>query len=112
MLDVLQKLGIKLHKTGDRDWQVAGNNGTFSVKQAELFLGNAGTAFRPMTAALAFLGGEYILSGVPRMHQRPIGDLVDALRQPGGDIEYLENSGFPPLKIFMSGTGRVTPWLP
>jgi 3-phosphoshikimate 1-carboxyvinyltransferase len=99
MLDVLQKLGIKLHKTGDRDWQVAGNNGTFSVKQAELFLGNAGTAFRPMTAALAFLGGEYILSGVPRMHQRPIGDLVDALRQPGGDIEYLENSGFPPLKI-------------
>src|SRR5450830_531165 len=62
MLEVLQKLGIQLHKTGERDWQVTGNHGKFEVKQAELFLGNAGTAFRPMTAALAFLGGDYTLS--------------------------------------------------
>ena len=53
------------------------------MKQAELFLGNAGTAFRPLTAALALSGGHYELSGVPRMHERPIGDLVDALRQLG-----------------------------
>jgi 3-phosphoshikimate 1-carboxyvinyltransferase len=99
MLDVLQKLGIKMQKTGERDWQVIGNHGTFDVKQTELFLGNAGTAFRPITAALAFLGGDYTLSGVARMHERPIGDLVDALRQAGADIEYLSNSGFPPLKI-------------
>ncbi|BCM24725.1 3-phosphoshikimate 1-carboxyvinyltransferase [Methyloradius palustris] len=99
MLDVLQKLGIKLQKTGERDWQVTGNNGAFDIKQAELFLGNAGTAFRPITAALAFLGGDYTLSGVARMHERPIGDLVDALLQAGADIEYLGNSGFPPLKI-------------
>ena len=62
-------------------------------------LGNAGTAFRPLTAALAFSGGVYKLSGVPRMHERPIGDLVDALVQAGADIEYLQNKGFPPLKI-------------
>jgi len=64
-----------------------------------LFLGNAGTAMRPLTAALAVLGGDYELSGVARMHERPIGDLVDALRQLGCDIEYLGNEGFPPLRI-------------
>ncbi len=64
-----------------------------------LFLGNAGTAMRPLTAALAVLGGDYELSGVARMHERPIGDLVDALRQLGCDITYLGNEGFPPLRI-------------
>ncbi len=68
----------------------------------KLFLGNAGTAMRPLTAALALRGGQvggYELSGVPRMHERPIGDLVDALRLLGCDIQYLGNEGFPPLKI-------------
>ncbi len=69
------------------------------VKAARLFLGNAGTAFRPLTAALAFAGGNYELSGVARMHERPIGDLVDALRALGADIDYLGNAGFPPLAI-------------
>jgi 3-phosphoshikimate 1-carboxyvinyltransferase len=64
-----------------------------------LFLGNAGTAMRPLTAALALLGGTYELSGVARMHERPIGDLVDALRQLGCDIEYLGTTGYPPLRI-------------
>jgi 3-phosphoshikimate 1-carboxyvinyltransferase len=64
-----------------------------------LFLGNAGTAFRPLTAALAMSQGNYTLSGIPRMHERPIGDLVDALAQAGAQIEYLGNKGFPPLKI-------------
>ena len=68
-------------------------------KRAELFLGNAGTALRPLTAALALCGGEYRLSGVPRMHQRPIGDLVDALRALGARIDYLGEEGFPPLAI-------------
>jgi 3-phosphoshikimate 1-carboxyvinyltransferase len=67
--------------------------------QADLFLGNAGTAFRPLTAVLALLGGEYRLSGVPRMHERPIGDLVDALRAMGARIDYLGEAGFPPLAI-------------
>jgi len=72
--------------------------------QAELFLGNAGTAFCPLTAVLAVLGGDYRLSGVPRMHERPIGDLVDALRALGARIDYLGKEGYPPLAIH---TGRI-----
>ena len=68
-------------------------------KRAELFLGNAGTAFRPLTAVLALSGGEYRLSGVPRMHERPIRDLVDALRALGARIDYLGAEGYPPLAI-------------
>jgi 3-phosphoshikimate 1-carboxyvinyltransferase len=78
---------------------VTGCAGHFPNKQADLFLGNAGTAFRPLTAALAFSQGDYHLHGVPRMHERPIGDLVSALRQAGANIEYLANDGFPPLQI-------------
>ena len=66
---------------------------------AELFLGNAGTAMRPLTAALAVLGGDYRLAGVARMHERPIGDLVDALRALGCRIDYLGQPGYPPLAI-------------
>ncbi|PIT76394.1 bifunctional 3-phosphoshikimate 1-carboxyvinyltransferase/cytidylate kinase [Limnohabitans sp. B9-3] len=65
----------------------------------EFFMGNAGTAMRPLTAALAVLGGDFTLKGVPRMHERPIGDLVDALRLLGCEIDYLGNDGFPPLHI-------------
>ena len=99
MLEALQALGVTLHRNGDHDWQVQGVDGTFPARQADLFLGNAGTAFRPLTAALALSGGHYRLSGVPRMHERPIGDLVDALRQAGADVSYLGNEGFPPLEI-------------
>ncbi|WP_153117964.1 bifunctional 3-phosphoshikimate 1-carboxyvinyltransferase/cytidylate kinase [Rhodocyclus tenuis] len=79
--------------------RIRGVGGSFPVREADLHLGNAGTAFRPLTAALAFAGGNYRLSGTPRMHERPIGDLVDALRQAGADIEYLGNEGYPPLAI-------------
>ncbi len=99
MLEALEKLGVKLEKLSETDWKVTGCGGNFPNKNAELFLGNAGTAFRPLTAALALSEGNYTLSGVPRMHERPIGDLVDALRQIGANIEYVENEGFPPLKI-------------
>jgi 3-phosphoshikimate 1-carboxyvinyltransferase len=99
MLEALEKLGVKLENFAENAWRIAGCGGNFPSKDADLFLGNAGTAFRPLTAALAFSNGNYHLSGVPRMHERPIGDLVDALRQAGADIEYLSNDGFPPLKI-------------
>jgi 3-phosphoshikimate 1-carboxyvinyltransferase len=99
MLEALKALGVKLDNFAENAWRVTGMGGVFSVKQADLFLGNAGTAFRPLTAALALSGGNYKLSGVPRMHERPISDLVDALRQAGANIEYLVNEGFPPLKI-------------
>ena len=99
MLEALQTLGVKLENFAENAWRVTGCGGHFPNKHADLFLGNAGTAFRPLTAALALAGGEYRLSGVPRMHERPIGDLVDALKQAGADIQYLANNGFPPLKI-------------
>lgn len=99
MLDALQTLGVEVIDLGNHAWQVTGCGGRFPKRQADLFLGNAGTAFRPLTAALAFSSGNFHLHGVPRMHERPIGDLVDALRQVGADITYLTNPGFPPLQI-------------
>ncbi|MBI5658132.1 MAG: bifunctional 3-phosphoshikimate 1-carboxyvinyltransferase/cytidylate kinase [Nitrosomonadales bacterium] len=108
MLDALHTLGVAVESLGGnalrqgsgQAYRVTGCGGNFPVKEAKLFLGNAGTAFRPLTAALALAGGHYELSGVPRMHERPIGDLVDALRQLGADIRYSGNGGFPPLEIF------------
>jgi len=99
MLDALRTLGVGVEQLDKHVFSVIGCGGNFPVKQAALFLGNAGTAFRPLTAALALSGGEYELSGVPRMHERPIGDLVDALRQLGANIRYLGKEGFPPLQI-------------
>jgi 3-phosphoshikimate 1-carboxyvinyltransferase len=99
MLEGLHTLGVQVEALGDNAYRVTGCGGNFPVKEAKLFLGNAGTAFRPLTAALALAGGSYELSGVARMHERPIGDLVDALRQLGADISYLGNEGFPPLQI-------------
>ena len=109
MLEALEKLGVKLEKLNETDWRVHGCGGNFPNKNAELFLGNAGTAFRPLTAALALSGGHYTLRGVARMHERPIGDLVDALRQVGANIEYLENEGFPPLKISAPSQSSSSP---
>ncbi|HLS87411.1 MAG TPA: 3-phosphoshikimate 1-carboxyvinyltransferase [Burkholderiales bacterium] len=98
MREALSTLGVRFGSKEGR-LLVDGVNGAFPVKKAELFLGNAGTAFRPLTAALALSGGEYRLSGVPRMHERPIGDLVDGLRGIGARIDYLGNEGYPPLAV-------------
>ena len=99
MLEALSTLGVGVTKIGENDYSIQGTGGQFPNKEGDLFLGNAGTAFRPLTAALALSGGTYKLHGVARMHERPIGDLVDALRQIGGDITYLGDEGFPPLLI-------------
>ncbi|MDP3513366.1 MAG: bifunctional 3-phosphoshikimate 1-carboxyvinyltransferase/cytidylate kinase [Sulfuritalea sp.] len=99
MLAALQKVGVGVTAMGSNAWRVEGSGGVFPVKDADLFMGNAGTAIRPLTAALALSGGHYRLSGVPRMHERPIGDLVDGLLQIGADIRYTGTSGFPPLAI-------------
>jgi 3-phosphoshikimate 1-carboxyvinyltransferase len=99
MLAALGKLGVGVTELGGNAWRVEGCGGAFPVKDAELFMGNAGTAIRPLTAALALSSGHYSLSGVPRMHERPIGDLVDGLQQIGADIRYTGNQGFPPLAI-------------
>ena len=111
MLEGLRALGVAVAQLESHVFSVQGCGGNFSVKQTELFLGNAGTAFRPLTAALALSGGDYKLSGTPRMHERPIGDLVDALRELGASIEYTDNEGFPPLEIHpasFTGVDRVS----
>jgi len=99
MIEALKILQIDLKQKENGDILVQGARGQFKNKSAEIFLGNAGTAFRPLTAALAFSQGDYMLSGVPRMHERPIKDLVDALLQLNADITYLNEEGYPPLKI-------------
>src|SRR5260221_8315127 len=98
MLDALSALGIRIARRNDA-LSVAGVQGNFPVKKADLLLGNAGTGFRPLPAALAMSGGEYRLAGVPRMHERPIRDLVDGLRGMGARIDYLGNEGFPPIAV-------------
>ena len=105
MLEALATLGVDVTPVGgDRDFAVQGIGGEIPVKRARLFLGNAGTAFRPLTAVLALVGGDFELTGVARMHERPIGDLVDALRSLGADIRYLGRDGYPPLAI---GRGAI-----
>lgn len=99
MLAALQALGVECSQIGACDWQVQGCGGVFPVKNADLWLGNAGTALRPLTAALAYAGGTYTIRGVPRMHERPIGDLVDGLHTLGADIRYQAVAGYPPLVV-------------
>jgi 3-phosphoshikimate 1-carboxyvinyltransferase len=108
MLAALRSLGVQWTEeqtaTGTIH-HVTGVAGVLPNKSADLFMGNAGTAIRPLTAALAVIGGDYTLHGVPRMHERPIGDLVDALNAAGTNVEYTGNPGFPPLHIKQ---GKIT----
>jgi len=104
MLNALELLGVRI----ERDSATV-RGGPFPNKSADLHLGNAGTAFRPLTAVLALAGGEYRLSGAPRMHERPIGDLVDALRALGARIDYLGKEGFPPLALHPGTIRRGAP---
>ena len=100
MLEALKELGVTWTQIeGTQNFVVQGADGPFPVKQAAMFMGNAGTAIRPLTAALAAMQGDYTLRGVPRMHERPIGDLVEALNAAGADIDYLGEPGYPPLHI-------------
>ena len=105
MLNALTQLGVEYQLSADKtQCVVRGLGKPFSVTgPTELFLGNAGTAMRPLAAALCLGQGEYVLTGEPRMKERPIGHLVDALLEAGADITYLENEHYPPLKIV--GTG-------
>jgi 3-phosphoshikimate 1-carboxyvinyltransferase len=99
MLGALKSLGIQWEQVDARTHIVHGADGVLPIPAADLFMGNAGTAIRPLTAALAVIGGDYTLHGVSRMHERPIGDLVDALNAVGAHIEYTGEPGFPPLRI-------------
>jgi 3-phosphoshikimate 1-carboxyvinyltransferase len=98
MLAALRQLGCGVQQNGTTV-VIDGIDGHLPQTPLKFFMGNAGTAMRPLTAALAIAGGDFELSGVPRMHERPIGDLVDALRPLGCSIDYLGNAGYPPLRV-------------
>ena len=98
MLDALRKLGCEIQDDSEA-LTIQGWGTVATAESVDLFLGNAGTAMRPLTAVLALRGGSYTLHGTPRMHERPIGDLVDALRPLGCQIAYADNAGYPPLRI-------------
>ncbi len=99
MLSALNTLGVSVTQVAEHDYDVVGTGGDFANKDADLFMGNAGTAIRPLTAVLALQNGRYHLHGVPRMHERPIGDLLDALQQVGVQVEYTGNAGYPPFTL-------------
>tara|TARA_B110000908_G_scaffold28517_1_gene33535 strand:- start:5633 stop:6925 length:1293 start_codon:yes stop_codon:yes gene_type:complete len=105
MLNALTKLGVDFILSEDKTvCKVTGNGGAFENDESlELFLGNAGTAMRPLCAALCLGKGEYTLTGEPRMEERPIDALIDALREAGCEVECLKNEGYPPVKISASG---------
>lgn len=111
MLQALQQIGCVVEPAAvvpGQPLRITGLGGRLkSTDLHQLFLGNAGTAMRPLTAALSLLGGNFEMSGVPRMHERPIGDLVDALRQLGCQIDYLGNAGYPPLRIAPADLSRL-----
>ncbi|QYJ87824.1 3-phosphoshikimate 1-carboxyvinyltransferase [Shewanella mesophila] len=105
MLASLEQLGVNYHLSDDKTvCELEGLGGVINAAQPQsLFLGNAGTAMRPLCAALTLGTGQFTLTGEPRMEERPIGDLVDALRDLGAEIHYLKNENFPPLTINATG---------
>lgn len=102
MVNALKSLGIDLHwNKPDRVCEVTGLGGAFpgTNELLELNLGNAGTAIRPLTAALCLSPGTFVIDGDSQMRERPIGHLVDALKQLGANVQYMGNEGYPPLTI-------------
>jgi 3-phosphoshikimate 1-carboxyvinyltransferase len=111
MAESLQRLGVSLELSQENTvCRVQGLGGPFPQQETELFLGNSGTTIRTICAALCLGEGDFTLTGDPRMYERPIKDLVDALRQLGAEIEYLAADGYPPLRIHAKGIpgGRVS----
>ena len=101
MINALIKLGVSVKEVNDNKniIEIKGAEHNFPNKNTNLFLGNSGTTFRPLAAVLAMMRGDYYLSGIERMHERPIKDLVDALEQMGSSIQYEKNHGYPPITI-------------
>jgi 3-phosphoshikimate 1-carboxyvinyltransferase len=111
MINALIKLGVSVKEVNDdqNSIEIKGAEHNFPNKNTNLFLGNSGTTFRPLAAVLAMMGGDYYLSGIERMHERPIKDLVDALEQMGSSIQYEKNHGYPPITINNSSIEILKP---
>ena len=100
MLNALRTLGLGIRRdTQLHRVEVIGRGGVYPVKDAEIYVGNSGTSARFLAAALCFSDGDYRLHGKPRMHERPIRNLVDALAQLGTDIRCENDNGCPPVQI-------------
>jgi 3-phosphoshikimate 1-carboxyvinyltransferase len=118
MLEALDKLEVPVERNEDGSVTVTGQNGPINYpigeKTCDLFLGNAGTAMRPLAAALCMGNGKFVLDGVPRMRERPIADLIDGLQQLGADVTCVEETGCPPVTINAKGMkgGKVSPSSP
>lgn len=102
MVVALRQLGVRI--TLDDSWQnctVIGGHGLFAPTDEKLRfnLGNAGTAIRPLSAILSLVPGTFEIDGDEYMRERPIGQLVDALKQLGADITYLQHEGYPPFEM-------------
>ncbi|MFZ8894585.1 MAG: 3-phosphoshikimate 1-carboxyvinyltransferase [bacterium] len=110
MIDALAKLKIPYEEDRpSKKIRVKGEGGRIPVDKAELFLGNAGTAIRPLTAALTLGHGRFVLDGIERMRERPIQDLLDGLNQLGAQVRSIDNTGCPPVEIIANGLpGGVT----
>lgn len=115
MLDALEKLNVPLVRHSSESVTITGQNGPINSpiqnQTTDLFLGNAGTAMRPLAAALCMGHGKFVLDGVPRMRERPIADLIDGLQQLGADVTCVEETGCPPVTINAKGLngGQVRP---
>jgi len=113
MLEALTKLGVVIQKISNNEnlssYKISGCNGAFSVKNASIFCGNSGTSIRFLTSMLSLMDGQYELTGIERMKERPISDLVEALQMVGADISYSEKSGYPPLSthVFIDNKADV-----
>jgi 3-phosphoshikimate 1-carboxyvinyltransferase len=97
-LEALRTIGFDVAGSIQREVYI-GERKSMSANEVPIFIGNAGTAMRFFTGWLAFTPGRFLLQGEERMHQRPIGDLVEVLRQIDAEVEYVEQEGFPPLRI-------------
>ena len=107
MLEALDTLKVPVERHSNECVTVTGQNGPINSpnpdETIDLFLGNAGTAMRPLAAALCMGQGKFVLDGVPRMRERPIADLIDGLQQLGADVTCVEETGCPPVTINAKG---------
>jgi 3-phosphoshikimate 1-carboxyvinyltransferase len=97
-LEALRTIGFQVDGTL-RDGVRVGPRKSISANEVPVFVGNAGTAMRFLTGWLSFVPGRFLLQGEQRMHERPIGDLVNVLMSIGAEVEYVEREGYPPLRI-------------
>ena len=107
MLEALDTLQVPVDRHSSESVTVTGQSGPIDSptpdETVDLFLGNAGTAMRPLSAALCMGKGKFVLDGVPRMRERPIADLIDGLQQLGADVTCVEETGCPPVTINAKG---------